>query len=234
MTPIVHTSSEATRARLLSAGRRLFALEGLEGTRVDRLADRAGVNKALINYHFRGKTGLYRAVLEEIFQEAANELEQRIGGEVAPMERLRAWASALGEIMDEKPDFAALFLREVLSGGEHLEGGAEKGARQALDLLKDTLSRGRERGELLDVDPFLVYLLLLGGAVLARLSAPYRERLEGPDSDRAPKRHLSPSQREMVPFLEDLIQRGFLSARSPGIAPPGRNEDMNRPPMEGE
>ena len=234
MTPILHTSSEATRARPLEAGRQLFAEEGLEGARVDRLAHRAGVNKALINYHFRGKTGLYRAVLEEIFQEAAEELDRRIGGEVAPKERLRAWASALGEIMDEKPGFAALFLRELLSGGEHLEGGAGDGARQALDLLRDTLSQGRDRGELQDVDPFLVYLLLLGGAVLARLSAPYRERLEGPESDRDPKRHLPKSQREMVPFLEDLIQRGFLSPRSPGIAPPGRTGSMDRPPQEGE
>jgi len=233
MAPIVNPRSESTRGKLLQAGRSLFARDGLEGTRVDRLADLAGVNKALISYHFRGKEGLYRAVLEEIFREVAGELERRLGGEVAPKEQLRAWASALGEIMEEKPDFAAIFLREILAGGERLEGGAARSARRSLTLLRRTLDEGKSRGEIRDTDPFLLHLLLLGGVVLAQLSAPYRERIADPDSKRDPSR-LPPTTREMVPFLEDLIQRCYLSQPGPGDAPSGPGEDLDRRPPEGE
>ncbi len=232
MAPIVNTSSEVTRGKLLEAGRELFARDGLEGTRVDRLADLAGVNKALISYHFRGKEGLYRAVLEEIFREVATELETRLGGEVAPKEQLRAWASALGEIMDDKPDFAAIFLREILAGGERLEGGAAASARRSLILLRRTLDEGHSRGEIRTTDPFLLHLLLLGGIVLAQLSAPYRERITDPDSDRDP-RHLPHTSREMVPFLEDLIQRCYLSQPGPDVAPSGPEEDPRSPTAGG-
>ncbi len=234
MAPIINTSSEATRGKLIEAGRELFARDGLEGTRVDRLADLAGVNKALISYHFRGKEGLYRAVLEEIFREVAVELESRLGGEVAPKEQLRAWASALGEIMEEKPDFAAIFLREILAGGERLDGGAAESARRSLSLLRSTLTAGHSSGEIRDTDPFLLHLLLLGGIVLAQLSAPYRERLEGPESDRDPSTHLPPSTREMVPFLEDLIQRCYLSQPGSSYAPEDPGEEDDRQPPEGE
>jgi len=234
MPPIPQTSSEATRGKLMEAGRELFAKDGLEGTRVDRLADLAGVNKALINYHFRGKEGLYRAVLAEIYREVAAELERRLGGEVAPKEQLRAWASALGEIMEEKPDFAAIFLREILAGGERMEGGPAESARRSLALLERTLSEGRRSGEIRDTDPFLLHLLLLGGIMLAQLSAPYRERLESPESDRDSQRHLPPVSRQMVPFLEDLIQRCYLSQPGPPGAPGGPEEDPDRRPPEGE
>lgn len=55
--------SERTKAKLLDAALDEFAEYGFAGARVNRIADRAGVNKQLINYYFGGKTGLYRALL---------------------------------------------------------------------------------------------------------------------------------------------------------------------------
>ena len=60
---------EATRQALLRAGAELFAERGFDGVPIDEVAARAGVNKALISYHFRGKRGLYVAILESTFAE---------------------------------------------------------------------------------------------------------------------------------------------------------------------
>src|SRR5262245_56018644 len=59
--------SERTRLSLMTAGTDLFARNGFEGTRVDLIARKARVNKAMINYHFGGKAGLYRAILLDLF-----------------------------------------------------------------------------------------------------------------------------------------------------------------------
>jgi len=54
--------AERSRQQLLAAALDEFAAKGYAGARVQDIADRAGVNKQLINYYFGGKEGLYRAL----------------------------------------------------------------------------------------------------------------------------------------------------------------------------
>jgi AcrR family transcriptional regulator len=54
--------AERTRAALLDAALQEFSEKGFAGARVRDIAERAGVSKDLIAYHFGGKEGLYRAV----------------------------------------------------------------------------------------------------------------------------------------------------------------------------
>jgi TetR/AcrR family transcriptional regulator len=53
---------DRTRAALLDAALEEFAAKGFAGARVRDIADRAGVSKDLIAYHFGSKDGLYLAV----------------------------------------------------------------------------------------------------------------------------------------------------------------------------
>lgn len=52
--------AERSRRALLGAALDEFAAKGFAGARVQDIADRAGVNKQLINYYFDSKEGLYR------------------------------------------------------------------------------------------------------------------------------------------------------------------------------
>lgn len=56
----------ATRAKLLDAGIRIFASAGYEQASVREIARAAGVNVAMVSYHFQGKAGLYKAVIRRI------------------------------------------------------------------------------------------------------------------------------------------------------------------------
>jgi TetR/AcrR family transcriptional regulator len=54
--------AERSRRVLVEAAVEEFAAKGYEGARVRDIADRAGVNKQLVNYYFGGKEGLYLEV----------------------------------------------------------------------------------------------------------------------------------------------------------------------------
>jgi AcrR family transcriptional regulator len=60
--------SDITRERILKAAERLFADRGYEETSIRAIVTKARVNQAAINYHFRGKDGLYREVLRMAFR----------------------------------------------------------------------------------------------------------------------------------------------------------------------
>ena len=58
--------SEATRTALLQAARELFTERGYADTATDDVAQRAGVTRGALYYHFRDKSGLFRAVVEDL------------------------------------------------------------------------------------------------------------------------------------------------------------------------
>ena len=58
-----------TKSALLDCAERLFLEHGLEGVSVREITDAAGANVAAINYHFSGKTNLYREVLSRRFEQ---------------------------------------------------------------------------------------------------------------------------------------------------------------------
>jgi AcrR family transcriptional regulator len=66
--------SEETRARLLAAGRRLFATRGFADASADEIAERAGLTRGALHYQYGDKRGLFEAVLRE----ACAELTARI------------------------------------------------------------------------------------------------------------------------------------------------------------
>ena len=64
---------DETKGKIVEAATKLFAERGLDGVTVREICAAAGVNVALVNYHFKSKEGLYAVCIERLFA--------RIGGE---------------------------------------------------------------------------------------------------------------------------------------------------------
>ena len=60
--------SEYTRQNVMKAAIALFAERSYDGTSIRAIVSKARVNQAAINYHFKGKEGLYFEVLKVAFE----------------------------------------------------------------------------------------------------------------------------------------------------------------------
>jgi AcrR family transcriptional regulator len=60
--------AESTRGSIIKAAIHLFAEKGFEGASVRDIVAKARVNQAAVNYHFKGKDGLYLEVLKTAFE----------------------------------------------------------------------------------------------------------------------------------------------------------------------
>ena len=67
-------TNESTEERILEAARQVFQSKGLQGARMQEIADKAGINKAMLHYYYRSKELLFEAV----FKEAANHMFPKI------------------------------------------------------------------------------------------------------------------------------------------------------------
>lgn len=67
--PRTSAADPGTESEILRAARTVFARKGFEGASTREVAELAGVNNAMIYYHFADKRELYRAVLGQAFWE---------------------------------------------------------------------------------------------------------------------------------------------------------------------
>jgi AcrR family transcriptional regulator len=68
---------EAMQRRILEAATTEFASHGYGGARVERISGRAGTVDRMLYYYFGSKEGLFRAVLEGVY-ERLGEAEQQL------------------------------------------------------------------------------------------------------------------------------------------------------------
>src|SRR5256886_14608176 len=110
----------ATRDALLAAGTELFAERGYDGVPVWAVAQKAGVNKAMINYHFGGKRKLYRAIVSATFGEMVASVERLAEAPRPAPEGLRELIAGVGGIATRRhPHLCSMMLREGGAGGPH-------------------------------------------------------------------------------------------------------------------
>lgn len=148
---------EATRRAILEAALHEFAAEGVAGARTDAIARAAGVNKALLYYYYKDKEALYGAVLDHVFSGLFERVSAVLERELAPREKILAYAAAHFDYIAESPIFPKVVLGEMIRGGRrvspHIERVVTTYFRPLQAKLLEVFRRGIEAGEIRAVDP---------------------------------------------------------------------------------
>lgn len=160
------TAGQTTKQKIIQATMSIIAEEGLEKTTVRKIASRAGVNVAAVNYHFGGKD----AVINESFAAVTKELEHSfrflrdIDGQ--DIINLSMFINEYADIMYKYPDLIKnavdLVIRRRVVDVDYLTFLRTEG----IDLMKAVISRIRP-----DLDQIQVYLKAL--QLISQLSYPF-------------------------------------------------------------
>lgn len=155
--------SAGTRAKLLRAGRALFARHGYGAVSAEQIVRRAGVTRGALYHHFEGKLGLFAAVFEQVEQELTTEIAERaIATASSPWQGLMAGAEAMLDA-SLQPEVAQIVLIDAPSA-LGWEAWREVGERYGLGLVEAGLKAAIDAGEL-DPQPVKPLAHLLIGAL---------------------------------------------------------------------
>jgi TetR/AcrR family transcriptional regulator len=200
---------DATRDALLAAGTELFAESGYDGVPVSAIAQKARVNKAMINYHFGGKRQLYRAIVRTTFSEIVGRAETLADSPRRAPDLLRDLVGLIAEAATARnPHFPAMMLREVLTGGRRLDGEIVAYPLRVADVVRRIVERGVREGSFRPVDPLLTHLTVVGSLLFFFATAHLRARLIA-------ERHLrakAPEAAAYVKHMQDLIIHGLAAS----------------------
>jgi AcrR family transcriptional regulator len=167
----------STKQRLLDTAAAEFAARGFDGAKVDRIAARARVNKAMLYYHFPSKAGLYLAILREQFGALGDAAAaSRVPGAAAE-EQLCRFIDAVAREAVARPTFPAIWLREIAEGGRHLDATVVGALRRVLSTLAAILDDGCREGRFRPISPLVVQISIVAPLMFFAASAPFRERI---------------------------------------------------------
>jgi TetR/AcrR family transcriptional regulator len=168
--------ADQTRKNILRAAIREFSVHGLAGARTDAIAESAKVNKALLYYYFKSKSGLYAAALEEastaVVERALSVLDpSRSAGD----RLLRTALNHFDRILTQR-DFQSLMQQEMVrlrrGQSESVPLLAKQVFKPLLEKLREVVHEGIETGELCQVDWLQVVYSCMGANVFYFLTAP--------------------------------------------------------------
>jgi TetR/AcrR family transcriptional regulator, regulator of cefoperazone and chloramphenicol sensitivity len=127
---------EKTRDKILGAAGEVFAEQGFEGATIRTITDRAGVNVAAVNYHFRDKAELYARVVLDACSIRSAWQDAMATTPNDPRERLRALIHQfMQRLLDpSQPAWKArLIVRELADPTKALDELVEKNIRPFRD-----------------------------------------------------------------------------------------------------
>jgi TetR/AcrR family transcriptional regulator len=158
-------NAEATRARILDTARVEFVTHGLNGARVDRIAEQSGVNKNLIYHYFGSKDDLYLEVLEGIYAGLRARQEDESLRGLAPGEAMAKLVANTFDHFTATPDLIRLMSIENIHYAANLKRSASVKPlyRGLLDTMEHILKRGQAEGLFRqNVDAVDLYLSISG------------------------------------------------------------------------
>lgn len=172
-------ATRSTRERLIDAARQEFAARGFEGAKVERIVQRARVNKAMLYYHFPSKAALYLAILKEQFTAVAEGVQTVRRSGDGPVEQLEHFIERLAQEALARPHFPPMWLREVADGGRHLDATVVIEIRRVVETLAAILAEGRQSGVFREAHPFVVQIGVVAPLMFFAATLPLRERVSG-------------------------------------------------------
>jgi TetR/AcrR family transcriptional regulator len=177
--PLTRSQTERadhTRARILEAAICQFSENGLAGARTERIAEAAGVNKALLYYYFSSKEALYSAAIEAVAEGVQATTVAVLDADASAGERFLIIVLSNFDRIYSNPGFANLMQQEMMR--------LHRGEKNALALLaerlfgplwlrvREVVEQGIREGEMIPVDWMQMLYAGLGANVFYFLSAP--------------------------------------------------------------
>jgi len=172
---------EARRAQLIACAIDTIAELGYGQASLARIAERAGISKGVIGYHFAGKDELLSEVVADVMARAEQFIRPRVIGASSGPPALRAYIESNLAFMGEHRNHV-LALVEIARNFRPAEGVPGFGPRfveGAVTTLAQWLASFQERGELrADFDP-----VVLATAIRAAIDAVPRRLAGDPGVD---------------------------------------------------
>ena len=172
-----------SKERIINAAIEVFAKKGKHGARMEEIAAKAKVNKAMVYYYYNSKENLFREVLNiimsRIFESVSLSLNQLNISSDNVAEKVRQVVRAHFEALSQNSNFVKIFIETVAKDPDELYKAIEtaqissKIVEKLLAIFTDGISKKIFR----NIDPKQILISILGLNIMYFIGKPIFKKL---------------------------------------------------------
>lgn len=107
------SDQSSTEIKIFEAAREVFQAKGLEGARMQEIADRADINKSMLHYYYRSKEKLFEKVYKLSIIKLIPQVAGLLNRDLPLDQKIRLFVTKYIEIIKANPDIPLFVLHEM-------------------------------------------------------------------------------------------------------------------------
>jgi TetR/AcrR family transcriptional regulator len=164
-------NKDNTEDKILEAAQTIFIQKGMDGARMQEIANEAGINKALLHYYFRTKQKLFEAIFSKVFNQIFPDIRSLIFSEKPFEERLGAFVERYIDLLLRNPFLPAFILKEINRDPDFLASIIKKQGINPEEMLQ-MIEREMEAGTICRMDSRDLIVNILGLSIFPFAARP--------------------------------------------------------------
>lgn len=196
----------STEDKILNAAREVFTRKGFAATRMQEIADQAGINKGLLHYYFRNKNKLFHAVFDEAFDQFILRINEVFAADMPLFEKIDAFVSQYMAILIANPALPSFVINELNQKGEAFvkELMSRKNKPNPLPLIGQ-IQMEVQAGRIRAVNPFHLVLNMISLCVFPFVARPLFQGIAQVD-DETYLNLMESRKPEIIDFIHNAIR----------------------------
>lgn len=195
-----------TEQTILEAAKSVFVKKGLEGARMQEIADEAGMNKALLHYYFRNKEKLFEAVFLDAFNKFIPNINQLINSKESLAKKIRSFVGNYIDIFMENPFIPEFVIHELSRNPDRIVGLFTNSGIDINPLVKQ-IKKEAKKGKISPVEPRQLITNLLSMCIFPFVARPILQNVLFNNDHEAFKGFIEQRREEIPEFIFNSIMK---------------------------
>ncbi|QEC68803.1 TetR/AcrR family transcriptional regulator [Panacibacter ginsenosidivorans] len=165
--------------RILAAAKKIFLSRGLDGARMQDIADEAGINKAMLHYYFRSKDKLFEMIFEDIARHFMPRIVEIFESDQSLFQKIETFCGAYIDQVRQTPYLPVFVLSEATKRPSALMKKMFDNKKPPVHLFFQQVQKEIEKGIIKPINPVQLFLNMLSMCVFPFMAKPMLEHAAG-------------------------------------------------------
>lgn len=201
---MTNNKSASTEAIILEAAREVFIKSGFDGARMQDIADKANMNKALLHYYFRSKEKLFERIFAESFKHMFEGIRECFATESSLEVVIRTFIPIYLKTVTQNPFLPGFVMHEIANRPERIKALMLKGGVQPNYIIR-TIDEATQQGLIHPITGGELMMSMVGLCVIPIIGRPIFKTFFYNDNDQQYDEFLKNREKRLLQFIFNAI-----------------------------
>lgn len=164
--------NQDTEGQILNAAKNVFQKKGMDGARMQEIADEAGINKAMLHYYYRSKQLLFEAVFSNAFSLLAPQLNKILNDDSSIEEKVKNFTHNYISFIIKHPYLPNFIIQELNRNPKFFEKIQQNAAFPTLEKFKNQVNEEVEMGILKPINGEQLFINIISLNIFPFVATP--------------------------------------------------------------